>query len=409
MEKQVKPVGSTAWPTSKAVCVVLVVVAIVTCVWNIPTIGSGSLELDDFSCMNSGTTADESYPKCKPLGSHMRAVYPAVPAWLRGSDKNVTYKTAWRTTYRTAPIPGYLDADNGLVRVTHAGNHATTYISLTRRINASGHKGDGTLGHMQLMHVMDSALFSIRCPCQFGVGADIRTFIHEEQVWGYTHAMHSRFYYPFLFNLNTGQTYLLTIPQALHGRGYIKFGKNYSFISWNGKLYFIFTFDSLRVLHVNFNDCTETIDTVNGNACVVSSTILVGPGLAESKFKGDALRGSTPGVPLHNTNLFFGIGHYTSLQPVMQQHPALWFLNMTDFSISIKRINMDENMAYLRKQAGRETVVFPMSVVDFHDKLFFSATESSDGWFKQLHAGKAYNFEFPDNNIHNVLFELRRV
>lgn len=318
---------------------------------------------------------------------------PRIPVTLP-----VNYTSERRVTYRTDPLNSRIDVDNGMVLLSNG-----SYASVTRLLETPTSLNTPFDTPIQY-HILDEYGFAITQPRIITWGIDVRTMVLENQVWAYTHVHRVKGMpgklIPCLVNLYTNEKFVLDMSTHFkHPNRHVPYGKSYTFFEYNGDLYFIYSFDPPIIFKVDFTRSRVSKTSHKEDVYVLTVNLVVGD--LKQQFNSSSLRGSTQGY-YFNDKTVVGIGHTTGRGH--EQHPKWWTLDMTSMTFQYNDLRMNEKLYEYRKKQGRKTLIWPLSIVEFKDSLYMTATESDEHWWKIMRDNKFV--EFPESRIRNIMFKL---
>lgn len=220
---------------------------------------------------------------------------------------------------------------------------------------------DGYKPNRQIINVHFDKDFNILCYGRSIVGEDPRIFEHNNEIYvvdNYLDDVH-------LFCLNNNNRIKINLK-----------GKNFSFISHNNDLYFIYTMKPFVLYRLDLsNHELFNVDVDNNNS---DNTDL-------------RYRGSTPGYK-NNDNSYYGLGHKTYFNDNILFHDIFkWVVDFNGIkpSILITDILKDTKMC---------NICDPTSIINVDSKKYLITAETNKPWFeKQDYITNLY--EFIDNSI----------
>jgi len=193
-------------------------------------------------------------------------------------------------------------------------------------------------------------------------GEDPRCFIHNDNLYVQDNYFNNMFLYDYERKIYTN----IAID-----------GKNLSYVSHNGKLYFIHYMKPFVLYEHNLDTNSIThIETVGG----------------ETNYE---YRGGTPGYKIGNTDRYFGFGHRTYWKNGLFLHdPFLWIIS---FEKEIPQLVIHD----LEKPANAQSIMDPTSVIMVDNKYYMLTAETVLPWFSdQDYITNLYEIKNLDKILH---------
>lgn len=146
-------------------------------------------------------------------------------------------------------------------------------------------------------------------------------------------------------------------------------GKNPSYISHEGGLYFVKWFYPLELYQ--FNEDLSDVHLYFSDSRMV---------------KDGAYRGGTAGFATTEDGVFVGFGHYTLEKPNLRHYPFIWKLNMRTFELQTRVLKFER----------MSNIFDPVTIIFTNGKYFLVTAESEKGWFcKQDYITNIWEIVYP--------------